>query len=1299
MNNLKLWKSLSSKVRLQSEDEVLRLAAFDMERNRLFCASSTDILYTTQLPLQDTGVFNSSSYHHLDIEPGDSITCMEYLMEKESLIAGTSHGLIFLYNVDDNLTEIVGRVEGGVKCVSPSPDGDLLGIITGFGQLLVMTQDWEVLYEMGIDNLHDDTDIHEQNISLNDSFESIISWRGDGKYFATLSRVNDSSCLHKKLTVWERESGKQHSVSESNDFMGAAFDWMPSGPKIAAVCYRKKYPSIVFFERNCLERNSFSLNEEIDVTVENLKWNLSSDLLAAIVRSEKYDSLKVWCFSNNHWYLKQEIRYEKEDDVKFMWDPTIPLQLICWTVGGQISTYSFNWVTAVMENSVALIVDGCKILVTPLSLSLIPPPMYLFSLKFPSTVQNLAFSTKGSQNHLATSLSDGSLCILELSELGTWEDLEDKEFDVERASADTLSSSHAHMAWLDSHRLLCVSHLCTDGLTAYHLQEIEFICSENHIPGSVTSSGWQGMVSNHISLEGIVIGVVSDTLNSSAYLQFDGGKVVEYNSKSAGARGILRRSDLSFQSSCPCMNLAHIRGLLSHKSLLFGLDNIGQLHVGENILCNNCTSFSFYSSSADQTVTHLVLATKQDLLYIVDINDTQRKGVAAEYENFLPITSNRKRVDPKIYINIWERGATIAGVLHGDESAIILQTNRGNVECIYPRKLVLTSIMHALLQKRFNDALLMVRRHRIDFNFIVDACGWKSFLESAGEFVKQVNNLSYITEFICSIKNESIIDTIYKSYLSVPSLTGAQSFESEDVIDFSGKNKVSSVLFAIRMALEENVAESPARELCILTTLARSDPPALEDALERIRVLRELELSHSDDCRGANYPSAEEAMKHLLWLSDSEVVFESALGLYDLNLAAMVALNSQKDPKEFLPYLQQLESLETVLMQYTIDLKLHRYEKALKHIVLAGDAYFEDCLNLIKDKPHLFPLGLQLITDSSKRGQVLEAWGDHLNDKKNFEEAATTYLSCYCMDKALKAYRACGNWGGVFMVAGLMKIGNEEILQLAQDLYEELLALGKPGDAAKIALEYCGDVNAGVTSFVSAREWEEALRIALLHRRDDLVLEVKNSSVDCANSLIGEYGDGLEKVGKYLTRYLAVRQRRLLLAAKLKSDGTSVNECDYETSSEASSNFSGMSAYTLGTRNGASTTNSSTSAKKGRGLRSQRNHGKICAGSPGEELALVEHLKGMALASGARRELHSLLICLVMLHEDAVAKKLQLIAKKFQRSQTAAVRLAEDAMPSDRLDEQAHTLEKYVQRVRDEMQHSDIFSWQVKALD
>lgn len=82
-------------------------------------------------------------------------------MEKEALVIGTCFGQLLLHTVDVRFTEVVGQVDGGVRCISPSPDGDLLGIITGLGQMLVMTHDWDLLYETAIDDLPDGVDVRK----------------------------------------------------------------------------------------------------------------------------------------------------------------------------------------------------------------------------------------------------------------------------------------------------------------------------------------------------------------------------------------------------------------------------------------------------------------------------------------------------------------------------------------------------------------------------------------------------------------------------------------------------------------------------------------------------------------------------------------------------------------------------------------------------------------------------------------------------------------------------------------------------------------------------------------------------------------------------------------------------------------------------------------------------------------------------------------------------------------------------------------------------------------------------------
>lgn len=167
MNNLKISWEVAARLQLQSEsgEELLRLAAIDVDRDRLFFASTSNFIYTTQnLSPQTEGAWSKTSLpasaQLIDLEAGDCITCLEYVMEKEALLMGTSYGLLLLYNMDDNATEIVGRVEGGVRCISLSPDGDLFGMVTGFQQILVMNLDWDLLYEMALDDLSEDIDMN-----------------------------------------------------------------------------------------------------------------------------------------------------------------------------------------------------------------------------------------------------------------------------------------------------------------------------------------------------------------------------------------------------------------------------------------------------------------------------------------------------------------------------------------------------------------------------------------------------------------------------------------------------------------------------------------------------------------------------------------------------------------------------------------------------------------------------------------------------------------------------------------------------------------------------------------------------------------------------------------------------------------------------------------------------------------------------------------------------------------------------------------------------------------------------------
>lgn len=96
-------------------------------------------------------------------------------------------------------------------------------------------------------------------------------------------------------------------------------------------------------------------------------------------------------------------------------------------------------------------------------------------------------------------------------------------------------------------------------------------------------------------------------------------------------------------------------------------------------------------------------------------------------------------------------------------------------------------------------------------------------------------------------------------------------------------------------------------------------------------------------------------------------------------------------------------------------------------------------------------------------------------------------------------------------------------------------------------------------------------------------------------------------------------------------------------------------------------------------------------------MALVEHMKGMSLAAGAARELKSLLASLVMIGKEDIARKLQRIGENFQLSQIAAVKLADDAISCDIVDENKFVLEFYIKKLRKELLQSEEFSWQSKV--
>ena len=70
----------------------------------------------------------------------------------------------------------------------------------------------------------------------------------------------------------------------------------------------------------------------------------------------------------------------------------------------------------------------------------------------------------------------------------------------------------------------------------------------------------------------------------------------------------------------------------------------------------------------------------------------------------------------------------------------------------------------------------------------------------------------------------------------------------------------------------------------------------------------------------------------MCWVVNADVLYDFSLKTYDFELVIMVAKHTQKDPKEFLPYLKKLQEMDPVWMKFQINYDLKYYEDALMEL-------------------------------------------------------------------------------------------------------------------------------------------------------------------------------------------------------------------------------------------------------------------------------------------------------------------------------------------------------------------------------
>lgn len=426
--------------------------------------------------------------------------------------------------------------------------------------------------------------------------------------------------------------------------------------------------------------------------------------------------------------------------------------------------------------------------------------------------------------------------------------------------------------------------------------------------------------------------------------------------------------------------------------------------------------------------------------------------------------------------------------------SVVLQMPRGNLETIYPRAIVLAGIRQLINEKEYGKAFLHCRTQRVDMNILYDH-NPEQFLSNVGQFLDQLRDVAHIDLFLASLREEDVTQTMYKDTKKT-NLATKRGGSVEDVIDTTIKataSKVNSVCDAILKTLQ---ARKGTNLQNIITANVCKNPPALEDGLQVVA-----ELMQEDETM------AEKAVEHICFLQDVNMLYDNALGLYNLDLALLVAQQSQRDPREYLPFIQDLHQKPEIRRRWAIDDYLGRREKALQHLHALN--VFDE-VQTYTAKYGLHQTALRLYRYDVERHRALtNLYAAHLESKSKYREAGLAYESLNKFARATACYRAAGAacWSECLFTAQQQEpsLSANSLSELATALADALWEAKDYTSAATVHLEYLDCLDDAVRCLCKGYLFADAMRLLVVRNRTELLATAVDTGLADALSSSTEF--------------------------------------------------------------------------------------------------------------------------------------------------------------------------------------------------
>ncbi|XP_026847316.1 putative elongator complex protein 1 [Drosophila persimilis] len=522
-----------------------------------------------------------------------------------------------------------------------------------------------------------------------------------------------------------------------------------------------------------------------------------------------------------------------------------------------------------------------------------------------------------------------------------------------------------------------------------------------------------------------------------------------------------------------------------------------------------------------------------------------------------------------------ERGAKLVTVID-EEARVVLQLPRGNLEAIYPRLLVLDHVrvlLNALTRRdRYLEAMKLLRKNRINLNIICDT-NVAMFVDHVDDFLREIQETQWLCLFISELQNEDTT-AMYPRRANESPQRLPRGFKFEEKVSYI------CALFLSRMT--ETAEDRTRFRLPLITVFVR-----LGDVNSALKLIRDL----------GNPAQEDQLLKYLMYLVDINELYNVALGSYNLETALFVAQKSQKDPKEFLQYLNELKALPEDYRKFRIDDNLKRYSSAVQHLARCGEEHHDEAMEFIR-KHSLYTVALSSYKAHPEfHRRLCVAYADHLRASAKLENASLMYERGGELQQALLSARHTLDWQRVMVLA--KALGDQSLDQVALSLVGPLQQQGRHLEAAELVKEHVQDKEKHLEVLLEGHLYGKAIYEAGLQGGNVLDEKVAPALVAHAGQMHGSLKSDLQLFLEYKQRLLDIRQRRAS-GAEMEGDGdVDIDEVDLlsDTTSMHSSRYSGTSRGT---------------GKTFRSSKNRRKHERkllsLKPGNPFEDIALIDAL-------------------------------------------------------------------------------------------